>query len=462
MDTLRGQIAEAVWRHVSAPDVPNVATRWGLAPGTTGEAFHSKRKYIRNRILDMDEAALLKLARAVVAEYGDEELSDAITERASADQSRLSELTRRDLLKALSELDSLFGETDLFEGLRIICAEHIGADQEDVDLFGLRTPTGNIRQHYLRNRDWSHEELLIACGALTASQSRFLRLIEKLLHPVVRRGDAQRDLASALNSILGADGFRAVVTGQQSRHPVYSIQRISQGLSSKPKNLVFAAINTKPDLYFTDAINNDIAIRNATDALIYDQFVNESGLLWETLAEWWQAREQAPNLIEAKRSLYTRLLQSVKGASSPGQYALFSAYYHEFPAILGASLPTLIPEVYLHYDPRTLKERAGDPVLLRQRMDFLLLLDHNVRIVIEVDGSQHYSEAGRAAPSKYARMLEEDRRLRLSGYELYRFGGAEFSDTSTTEGKTTVGLRSREVAMQFFTRLWERHVIKAK
>jgi hypothetical protein len=460
LDPLRDQIAEAIWKHVSAQDVPAVADRLGLAPGTGAEAFSSKRRYIKNRILDMDEAGLLNLARAVMAEYGDEDLSDALAERTSAAQPQLSELTRRDLLKTLNPLETLFGETNLFEGLRIICTEAIGPPEEDRDLFGMQTLTGHIRQHYLRNPDWSHEQLLIECGALTANQSRFFRLLEKLLHPVVRRGDEQRELAAAFNSLLAADGYRAVVTIEQSRHPVYAIERISSGMTGRPKNLVFAAINAKPDLYFTDAINNDIAIRNATDALIYDEFVNESGLSWQTLAQWWQERERLVDLTEAKRSLYTRLSQSVKAAHSPGQYALFSTYYREFPGRMGDALPALLPEVYLHYDPRTLRERGTDPVLLRQRMDFLILLDRNKRVVLEVDGSQHYSEADRAAPAKYAAMLAEDRRLRLAGYELYRFGGAEFADTAVSNGKIMIGPRSREVVVEFFTRLWRYHGIE--
>jgi hypothetical protein len=131
LDTLRGQIAEAIWKHVSAQDVPAVATRLGLAPGTEGEAFHSKRRYIRTRILGMDEADLLKIARAVVAEYGDQELSDAIAERTAPTEPRVTELTRRDVLKALNPLESLFGETDLFEGLRIIYTGRIGAEEGD-------------------------------------------------------------------------------------------------------------------------------------------------------------------------------------------------------------------------------------------------------------------------------------------------------------------------------------------
>jgi hypothetical protein len=114
-----------------------------------------------------------------------------------------------------------------------------------------------------------------------------------------------------------------------------------------------------------------------------------------------------------------------------------------------------------HYDPRTRRERGADPVLLRQRTDFLLLLDQQVRIVIEVDGSQHYSEGSVALPAKYGEMVAEDRRLRLAGYELYRLGAAEFSDTNVSaEGKMTVGSRSRETVVRFFEGLWRRHEIR--
>lgn len=96
----------------------------------------------------------------------------------------------------------------------------------------------------------------------------------------------------------------------------------------------------------------------------------------------------------------------------------------------------LLPQVYLHYDPyvrRWPEERPGSVV--RQRMDFLLLLPQRRRIVLDVDGRHHYAtENGTADPQQYARMLAEDRRPRLAGYEVYRFGGAELSDEE--QGRT--------------------------
>jgi very-short-patch-repair endonuclease len=72
-----------------------------------------------------------------------------------------------------------------------------------------------------------------------------------------------------------------------------------------------------------------------------------------------------------------------------------------------------------------------------------MLLAGGKRAVIEVDGKQHYADSdGKANPRLYSEMVAEDRRLRLSGYEVYRFGGYELS-VSTAE----------ETVVEFFRRL---------
>jgi very-short-patch-repair endonuclease len=40
-------------------------------------------------------------------------------------------------------------------------------------------------------------------------------------------------------------------------------------------------------------------------------------------------------------------------------------------------------------------------------MDFLLLLPNRSRVVVEVDGKQHYADAGRADPARYAEMVRQ-------------------------------------------------------
>ncbi|MEV5559410.1 hypothetical protein AB0L44_37625 [Nonomuraea wenchangensis] len=73
-------------------------------------------------------------------------------------------------------------------------------------------------------------------------------------------------------------------------------------------------------------------------------------------------------------------------------------------------------------DGRDAGRGGKDDVLGRERMDFLLLLPHNTRVVREVDGTH----AGAAAsPHRYFKMAAEDRALRLKGYAAYRFGSHE-------------------------------------
>lgn len=120
--------------------------------------------------------------------------------------------------------------------------------------------------------------------------------------------------------------------------------------------------------------------------------------------------------------------------------------YHEIHGSAVRDLPALLPEIWLHWDPKTVGER-GTEALLRFRMDFLLLLPHGQRVVIEVDGSQHYSSAdGRANGTKYADNVRGDRELKLSGYEVFRFGATELQDRK----------RARTLLEQFFSDLFRR------
>ena len=106
----------------------------------------------------------------------------------------------------------------------------------------------------------------------------------------------------------------------------------------------------------------------------------------------------------------------------------------------------MLPEVWLHWDPQTVRERGKD-ALARQRMDFLLLLPGGARVVLEVDGTHHYADDNdRANPAKYARMVAADRDLRLAGYAVFRFGGAELR-----------GDDGRELASDFYLRLFRRY-----
>ncbi|ALO91234.1 hypothetical protein SHL15_0017 [Streptomyces hygroscopicus subsp. limoneus] len=69
------------------------------------------------------------------------------------------------------------------------------------------------------------------------------------------------------------------------------------------------------------------------------------------------------------------------------------------------------------------------------RMDFLMLLPGSRRVILEVDGMQHYTRNGGTEPdsAKYAATMAADRDLKFRGYEVFRFGHDELRDHETAQ-----------------------------
>lgn len=253
-------------------------------------------------------------------------------------------------------------------------------------------------------------------------------------------------LVEEANQFLAFDGL--VLT--QVKHS-YRVKPIRGSRASREpiKNIIFASKGPKPDIVLRDALTNQIEItRNAEYCLVYDHHIDqEAGLSWDELVEWWMDLNQLNvRNREVELQLYQRLQETIPETSPPAR-KLFHAYY-TFKRQGIEHLRALLPEVYLHFDPKTIIERNGQKILNRQRMDFLLLLPDDVRIVLEVDGKHHYADGQKASPDRYGEMMMEDRELRLMGYEVYRFGAAELNET--TGGK---------VATQFFERILKKHGI---
>ena len=429
---------------VKAYDLPDVCVELGLPAGTAQAAFQSKRRYVADRVDGLGQPALTALGEKVVSRYRTYGLEEAMEAVKPSVTYRIDEITRRAIIRELEQLGELNGHLGLLDFLsRVWPLSEM--KRADVDPFnGAVTFEDAIDRHMIRNDDWSISDLFEALGAREVSDRRFGKCLEMVVAPLVRDEPDQQRYAEKINTHLGRAGYALRAVEEQSGYPVYRMVAMVGGVAGKAKNLIFAANGPKPELVFEDAVNNDIRIvRNEEFCLVFDDPIPNRGLLWTDLVAWWARKNTLnPDERETAVSLYKRLAQSL---SSPPEKLLFRTYFRSLDS-LGARLPALVPQVYLHYDPYTQRELRGDRRLPRQRMDFLILLSHLHRIVIEVDGKQHYAEGDQASPAKYGEMVSADRDLKLAGYEIFRFGGGEL-DGPAGEARVTA----------FFQRLFEKY-----
>ena len=310
----------------------------------------------------------------------------------------------------------------LYEGLNSLAFTKLFSKEDSMQIEPTRTNTSELLKK-LRFNEWPDQ--------------RFCQFIERVVHPEVQQKDQQKHFAMILNGLLKVDGFELNQIDKQGGLPVYKVKKINSGVDGTPKYIIFASSGPKPDIVIEDTVNMDIrVVENLGECLIYDKFPPDGDLTWKMLLEWWGEKNNLDIREKEIRQKFGLRLQ--KSLQSEPEKKFFNAYFKIFKNKLGDNLPALLPQVYLHYDPRNRNER-GIPIFVRQRMDFLILLRNSNRIVIEIDGKQHYSdEVGRASPQKYAEMISEDRRIKLLGYEIFRFGGAEFvDDTKLIENITT-------------------------
>jgi hypothetical protein len=218
-----------------------------------------------------------------------------------------------------------------------------------------------------------------------------------------------------------------------------------RGPDGEMRNIIFAADGPKPRIVLKDAISNTIEIvEGAHNCLVYDRPIGPGGLTWGGLLDWWQGRTGEGDRRAAAEGLYRRLKRSL---ASPPEELVFETYCARYAAGK-EDLPALIPQVYLHYNPytrRELESLAPGADIKRQRMDFLMLPTRRLRVVVEIDGKQHYADGDRASPQLYAKMAREDRGIRLAGYEVFRFGASELSEDA-----------GRAAASEFFDLLLDR------
>ena len=337
--------------------------------------------------------------------------------------------------------------------------------------FGMKTAIDDIYFHMDNNNDWEYERLFFNyLDLLNIAEQDFIFFLEQYVHPSIRRFDIDKETyerlpfenkrcVEVINKYLSGEGYILQPTDEIAGLPIYSVVSLTPGVKGSIKNIIFAA-KYKPEIAFDDALNDDIRItKNADQCLIYDRPIPADGVKWSTLVEWYAEENYVAENQE--NCFLSRLCQSLdesfkkKGANSGPETWMLQAYY-ELKNEKKIDPPALIPQVYLYYDPQTLKQR-GYKLFEHQKMDFLMVFSHRDRVVIEIDGKQHYAEGERASPKLYADMVKAHREMSLYGYDVYRFGGYEFCGASEDKA------RKKEVLdkiKEFYIRLFHKYGIE--
>jgi hypothetical protein len=167
-----------------------------------------------------------------------------------------------------------------------------------------------------------------------------------------------------------SDVFNPVLTRLHDLDDERGTRSCLRGVDGRPRNLIFASTGPKPDIVLRDAIDNVVEVtRNAEYCLFYDRLLDASGLTWGQLCDWWRITRNLDSTSErdVALDLYRRLAVSVR--DNQVEHGLFRIYCELYGSEQGSSLPAFLPQVYLHYDPLTWKQRGGRPgALARERM----------------------------------------------------------------------------------------------
>lgn len=342
-------------------------------------------------------------------------------------ENKISLETRRLILDELMLLGSICGQLEVPEFVKRVYPK--------IDTMGstdrrFKSAEDDIRQHMVFNNDWNMEYLLYSYLDIDhIPDEDFLFFLEQYVNPVIRRFRIDDDFVreyfdnsecvDVINKYLPTDGYKLSPLENIGDKTIYKAISIQGGVRGYVKNIIFAA-TYKPEISFVDALNNDIIITaNEDKCLIYDLDIPKDGLSWSNMVNWYC---QKNNIDTNREEAYlNRLFSSLD--SEPEKMLLQT--YHELLHELRVDLPALIPQVYLYYDPQTLKQR-GWKLFEHQKMDFLMIFSMSHRVVIEIDGKQHYAEGNVASPKLYADMVSAQREMSLYGYDVFRFGGYEF------------------------------------
>lgn len=370
---------------------------------------------------------------------------------------KIQEVTRRLIIDELIMIGCVPGQMNVSDFVRRVFPKAMEMGTTD-HRFEMKTAIDDIHQHMDNNNDWDYEYLFCDyLDLLHVEDDEFIYFLEQYVHPMIRRYDITEDLervefgnecVEAINKHILHDGLILAPKEMIAGKEVYAVESMNLGVQGSIKNIIFAA-DYKPEIVLDDALNNDIkVIANQDKCLIYDKKVPSEGILWCELQEWY---DEKLYILDTGLDLRERLRKSLNSVPEK----LFYDAYMEIAEKMKGKVPALFPQVYLYYDPKLERERIKK-IFEHQRMDFLMIFSETHRVVIEIDGIQHYSEVdsetniNRASVDKYAEMVSAQRDMCLAGYDVYRFGGKELYNENI--GKNLV--------KKFFKALFEKYKIE--
>ncbi|MBI4867383.1 MAG: hypothetical protein HY816_10580 [Candidatus Wallbacteria bacterium] len=234
-----------------AQKVAEVCTRYGLVEPDGDDPFSGKFRYVERRLQKLTTRDLVALSGRLIDGYAEMEdyvgAVDSLREalRFEAGSRRISEVTRRDLARAVDSLGAcqLGGQRNIATILSLAVPSidlHTG-EAFDISL------NDEIQRHMVRNQDWETEYLFERVGAYSWSDARFVRLLEESVHPLSRTGEEQAQWVSTINACLQRDGFTMEVAEHISGHQVFKARTLAGGVRGRPKNLIFASTGLKRD-----------------------------------------------------------------------------------------------------------------------------------------------------------------------------------------------------------------------
>ena len=238
MDNLRQIIVDEL-KEAKAYNLEAILEKYEISPNRELDPMHSKRVYVDSALCRLGLDGLKLLANRIIKEESNPEFAKKCEPFLDDDFFEISTITRRKIVNWLC------GQSNIEGKLRIDEMLSSAWDLESLPShYGRSNALEDIMQHMVRNDDLSYKELFEdVLQAMYVSDSKFISLINAMLHPRVRDTNDQLDYVKNINTFLIADGYSCINTKHISGEPVFAIFHTEHGVSPKAKNIKVTSNN---------------------------------------------------------------------------------------------------------------------------------------------------------------------------------------------------------------------------